>query len=63
MWRIQRALLDGLSFATIGPISLEQWLSHALLLRRHFFNAPRRRSMQQARVFAADAPLMANSLS
>jgi hypothetical protein len=44
-------------FATVGPISLNDWLENADSLRRHFFNAPRRRAMQQADVLAAILPV------
>jgi len=43
-------------FATVGPVSLGDWLDNAGSLRRHFFNTPRRRAMQQAAVFTASLP-------
>jgi hypothetical protein len=44
-------------FATVGPVSVRDWLDNADGLRRYFFNAPRRRGMQQADVFGAALPL------
>jgi len=44
-------------YATIGPITVQHWLENANLLRRHFFNAPRQRIMQQGRVYGRDLPL------
>jgi hypothetical protein len=43
-------------FATVGPVSLNDWLENAGSLRRHFFNTPRRRAMQQANALAAALP-------
>lgn len=43
-------------FATVGPISLDDWIQNADKLHRHFFNTPRRRAMQQAKIFADDLP-------
>ncbi|MFO8072547.1 MAG: hypothetical protein R6V85_11795 [Polyangia bacterium] len=57
MWRIQRALLDGIRYATVGPASVRDWLDHTGSLHRHFFDAPRRREMQQAEVCGAALPL------
>jgi len=56
LWRIQRALLDGLRYATVGPISVRDWIDNAKTLRRHFFNTPRRRFMQQAEVYGCALP-------
>ncbi len=38
-------------FAAVGPITIADWFENAENLQRHFFNAPRRRDMQQARIF------------
>ena len=43
-------------YATVGPISVHDWLAHADTLYRHFFNTPRRRPMQQATVYAGGLP-------
>ena len=44
-------------YATVGPISVQDWLSHAESLHRHFFNTPRRRAMQQARIYSNNMPV------
>lgn len=44
-------------YATVGAVSLHDWLENAGALRRHFFNTPRRRAMQQADVLAAALPV------
>ena len=44
-------------YATVGPVSVRDWLEHADSLHRYFFNTPRRREMQQAEVFGAALPL------
>jgi hypothetical protein len=43
-------------YATVGPISVQDWLAHADTLQRHFFNTPRRRPMQQATVYGGCLP-------
>jgi hypothetical protein len=57
LWRIQRVLLDAMRAAIIGPITINDWIENANCLRRYLFNSPRRRSMQQADIYAAVLPI------
>jgi hypothetical protein len=43
-------------FAVTGGATIEAWCDNAHNLQRHFFNSPRRRTMQQANIFAATTP-------
>ena len=45
---IQRALLEGMNAAIIGPTVLEQWVECAPTIRRHVFDTPRRRKRHSA---------------
>ena len=63
LWRIQKVLLDSMCFSVTGGVPIEAWYQHAHQLQRHLFNTPRRRPMQQARVFAQDLPPLTQRLS
>jgi hypothetical protein len=39
-------------FAVTAGATVEAWCDNAHNLQRHFFNSPRRRTMQQANIFA-----------
>jgi hypothetical protein len=39
-------------FCVTGGVSIQAWCENAKNLQRHFFNSPRRRTMQQADVLA-----------
>jgi len=43
-------------FAVTAGATLEAWRDNAHNLKRYFFNSPRRRTMQQANIFAATTP-------
>ena len=43
-------LADAMQDAVLGSASIASWLEHAPSLTRHFFNSPRKRSMQAGRI-------------
>jgi len=43
-------------YATVGPVSVRDWLENADSLHRYFFNTPRKRFMQQAQAFTSNLP-------
>jgi len=46
LWRIQRAMLDSMACAVLGPVPICNWTRKADRLQRHFCDSPRRRSKQ-----------------
>lgn len=61
---IQRALLEGMNAAIIGPVFLERWVESAPTIRRHVFDTPRRRKRHSAlAAFCENAQHAAQQLS
>ena len=48
IWRIQRVLLQSMTYAILGPLLPTAWVHKAPRLQRHFFDAPRKRKKQAA---------------
>jgi hypothetical protein len=50
LWRVQRLLLEAIIATLIGPLDLARIADHALDLRRHLVDPPRRRKRQLERL-------------
>jgi hypothetical protein len=46
-----------MKFAVTAGATIDAWCDNAHNLKRHFFNTPRRRTMQQANILAGTTPI------